>query len=99
MIEAVTSLLLLTDRLPLSLLHYCCCCCYTSYSAHCLQHLLAAACCPRMCETGASAVDTLIQLAEHIDLTGTREVPAKQSENDDAAHNNASGMLLILQLR
>jgi hypothetical protein len=51
-----------------------------------------------MCETGTSAVDTLIQLAEHIDLTGFREVPAQQAGNDEAAHNIASGMLLILQL-
>jgi dissimilatory sulfite reductase (desulfoviridin) alpha/beta subunit len=72
------------------------CAMYFSNSTHCIQHLLAGACCPRVCETGVSAIDTLILLAEYIDLTGIRE--AKEPENDMEAQNYTSGTVLISRL-
>jgi hypothetical protein len=65
----------------------------TTNSTHCIQHLLAAAFSPRVCETGISAIDTLILLAEYIDLTGIRAVPTRSSENDNEAQSYTSGML------
>jgi hypothetical protein len=66
---------------------------FTANSTHCIQHLLAAACSARVCETGISAIDTLILLAEYIDLTGIRE--AKGPESDNEGYDYTSGMLLL----
>jgi hypothetical protein len=43
-----------------------------------------------VCETGVSAIDTLMLLAGYIDLTGIRE--AKEPENAMEAQNSTSGL-------
>eukprot|EP00953_Heterococcus_sp_UTEX-ZZ885_P013357 7637-Heterococcus_DN1.PRE.1 len=79
------------------MLYFSLCYAITANSTHCIQQLLTAACSPRVCEAAISAIDTLILLAEYIDLTGIRAT--RESENDDEAQSYTSARMSTLAAR